>query len=221
MFKMKNPYIDLYCERIGPEYWSEPVNAVTNIAFILSAVAVTMVICNAPRGVQRDIGVWALNGLIYLIGIGSWLFHTHAVLWALLADIFPIAGFILLYTWYALRHLVGVKWWVCALGAAVVLGIAVIINIFTGYEGGAYIAALCALGGIGTYLQLGPRHRAGPPLLLAAMVFIVSLTLRTLDQPLCAQIVLGTHFVWHILNSVVLFVVAYTLIKSMGANDSV
>ena len=30
--------IDGYCERTGPEYWSEPVNAVTNAAFLIAAL---------------------------------------------------------------------------------------------------------------------------------------------------------------------------------------
>ena len=29
--------IDSYCERLGPDYWAEPVNALTNLAFVLAA----------------------------------------------------------------------------------------------------------------------------------------------------------------------------------------
>lgn len=29
--------VDGYCERTGPEPWSEPVNAVTNLAFLAAA----------------------------------------------------------------------------------------------------------------------------------------------------------------------------------------
>jgi len=32
--------LDLYCERTGPELFSEPVNALTNIAFFLAAASV-------------------------------------------------------------------------------------------------------------------------------------------------------------------------------------
>jgi len=31
--------IDNYCERIDPSFWSEPVNAMTNLAFIVAALA--------------------------------------------------------------------------------------------------------------------------------------------------------------------------------------
>ncbi len=30
--------IDLYCERLGPGLWAEPLNAVTNLAFILAGI---------------------------------------------------------------------------------------------------------------------------------------------------------------------------------------
>lgn len=49
--------------------------------------------------------------------------------------------------------------------------------------------------------------------LYAAGVFAVSLTLRTLDEPLCVAFPLGTHFLWHCLNATVLFIVAYTIIR--------
>ena len=32
--------IDGYCERVDPSYWAEPVNAVTNLAFVLAALIV-------------------------------------------------------------------------------------------------------------------------------------------------------------------------------------
>ncbi|MHA1489208.1 MAG: hypothetical protein ACTSRI_06100 [Promethearchaeota archaeon] len=30
--------IDIYCERIGIEFWAEPLNAISNIAFIFAAI---------------------------------------------------------------------------------------------------------------------------------------------------------------------------------------
>ena len=46
-----------------------------------------------------------------------------------------------------------------------------------------------------------------PPVFLSsggAGLLVVSLTFRTLDEPLCAAIPLGTHFLWHILNAIML-----------------
>ncbi|MEE2661903.1 MAG: ceramidase domain-containing protein [Pseudomonadota bacterium] len=209
---MKTGYIDLYCERTGAEYWAEPLNAMTNIAFILSGVAITVLILRGNA--KGRVGViWILNGLIYTIGVGSWLFHTHAVLWAMLIDIIPIGGFILLYTWSVFRGIVGAGLPISFLGLGVVLTIAALIHGLSGYEGGAYIAALFALISVGTYLHYWRPNSAGPALLCGGALFAISLAIRTLDQPLCGQITIGTHFVWHILNATVLFIIVHALIK--------
>ena len=31
-------HVDLYCERTGPEYWAEPLNALSNLAFIAAGL---------------------------------------------------------------------------------------------------------------------------------------------------------------------------------------
>jgi len=209
---MQTGFIDLYCERTGAEYWAEPLNAVTNTAFIFSGVAISVLMLRA-NGNCRFGAIWVLNGLIYGIGIGSWLFHTHAVLWAMLADIIPIGGFILLYTWCAFRGLVGAGPLISLLGVGGVLTIAILIHGLSGYEGGAYVAALFALISVGAYLYYMRPQSAGPALLFAGGLFAISLTIRSLDQPMCGQLSIGTHFIWHILNSIILFIVVHALIK--------
>jgi len=47
-----------------------------------------------------------------------------------------------------------------------------------------------------------------PAALAGLFVFAVSLTLRTLDEPLCAALPVGTHYLWHVLNGVTLYLVA-------------
>jgi hypothetical protein len=66
---------------------------------------------------------------------------------------------------------------------------------------GGYLPALFALAGYAFVL----RSRL---LGLAAAVFSASLTLRSLDEPFCDRIPAGTHWLWHCLNAVVLFLVA-------------
>ena len=63
--------VDAYCERTGPEYWAEPVNALTNAAFVLAAAILW------PRGRGVPIAR-ALVGVLAVIGAGSFLWHTHA-----------------------------------------------------------------------------------------------------------------------------------------------
>ncbi len=218
---MNGIYIDIYCERTGPEFWSEPLNAVTNLAFFVAAFLLARATMRADTAVRRDYAPWMFAGLIGVIGLGSGLFHTFATRWALFADIIPIAVFILLYTWYALRRFVAAPVWVCALSVAAVLALAMAVPPLTGFRGGSYVAALTALIVIGGFLKFRRRHPAGGALLTAAALFAVSLAFRTVDAqdgPVCAAVPAGTHFLWHLLNATVLFIVVRALILSGRRN---
>ena len=60
-----------YCERLGPGLWAEPVNALTNAAFLMAA-AVTW------RRWPDEPLCRALSAILGVIGLGSFLFHTFA-----------------------------------------------------------------------------------------------------------------------------------------------
>lgn len=203
--------IDLYCERLGPGLWEEPLNAVTNLAFIGAALLLVAALRRADPAVRRDPAILALTTLIFLIGLGSGLFHTFATTWAVLADVIPIVLFILLYMYLALRRMVALPLWGCWLGVAVVLLLTVVMPLGFGFSVSTYGVALAAMLGVGGFLHFGRRHPAGPRILVAAGLFALSLALRTADLPLCAALPFGTHFLWHVLNAAVL----YSLVRTM------
>ena len=101
--------IDGYCERTGPEFWSEPVNAATNAAFLIAA----LVMLRRTGGRPPLAGV--LIALLAAIGVGSFLFHTFATAWAATADVAPIALFVLVYVFAANLHFWGWRAWVAGL----------------------------------------------------------------------------------------------------------
>jgi hypothetical protein len=206
-----NRAIDIYCERLGPGLWAEPLNALTNLAFILAGLLLVVALRRAAPEVRRDPAILGLTGLLFAIGLGSGLFHTFATAWAVLADVIPIALFILLYMYLALRRLVWLPLWGCGLGVAIVLLLTVVMPLGFGFSVSTYGVALLAMLGVGGFLHFARRHAAGPRILAAAGVFAVSLAFRTADLPLCATLPSGTHFLWHILNAAVL----YSLVRTM------
>jgi hypothetical protein len=208
-----NAYIDIYCERLAPGLWAEPLNAATNLAFVASALLLGWLLLAGPASPRRDPVPWALAGLVLVIGIGSGLFHTFARRWAMLADVIPIAILILAYVWFAIRRFAGGSALAAGLGVAAVLATAVLVPPLTGFRGGSYVAALLAMVVIGGWLVRARRHPAGRTLLGAAALFAVSLAFRTADAPLCAVFPAGTHFVWHLLNATVLFLVVRAMIR--------
>src|ERR1700730_1966307 len=94
--------IDLYCERTDPAFWAEPVNAVTNLAFLIAAA---VALAQWWRAGANDWPVLALIAVTALVGIGSFIFHTVATNGAALLDVIPIAVFIYGYLFLALRRL--------------------------------------------------------------------------------------------------------------------
>ncbi len=195
--------VDLYCERTGPEFWAEPVNAVTNAAFLLAAGVMA-------QRVRRDHlpVAWALVLLLALIGVGSFLFHTFANRLTALLDVLGILGFVLVYLYAATRTFFGASRW---LAVAVTLGyfpssvaLASVFAALPGLGSSAGYAPIALLILIFAALLWKTAPKTARGLTLGAGILIVSLLFRTLDQPLCAAVPIGTHFLWHILNAVML-----------------
>ena len=84
-----------YCERGGdPSFWAEPLNAISNGAFIIAGLVAARQLKRSPR---RDYALfeWLMIALILAIGTGSFLFHTYATVWAIPFDTIPISLFML------------------------------------------------------------------------------------------------------------------------------
>jgi hypothetical protein len=200
--------LDLYCERTDTSFWAEPVNALTNLAFL---VAAGLGLRAWQRAGGRDPIALGLIGLVAVIGVGSFLFHTFATHWALLADVIPIQLFMLAMFATVVRRLLGWPWWGVALASLgfIAAGLAA-PRLMALVATGPGIGALAGYGtGLVAMLVLGLaglRHPTGTArqLFAAAGVFAVSLTARTLDLPACATLPLGTHFLWHLFNAVTL-----------------
>lgn len=197
--------IDIYCERTSTDFWSEPVNAVTNSAFIVAGL---WGLVRVRQGTARDWATIGLSLLVIAIGVGSFLFHTFANRWSAVADVAPITIFIYAYlTFVLVRHLqFGLPAAFAVL--AVFFGFNILIDMLLSpliRGSAAYVPALLALAGFGVILRRRGL-RAGYDLLIAALIFLISLVLRTIDLPFCAALPMGTHFLWHLLNAVVLAV---------------
>lgn len=205
--------LDNYCERISPAYWAEPVNAVTNLAFIIAAV---LVLLAWSRSEQRLGSVLFLGIWIGVIGVGSYLFHTHATVWSLLSDTIPILIFILAYLFLAMRYFMALPLWASILITLayipITYGLAPMLSPLIGSSSG-YVPALLAMFVVGS-MMLARDRRIALGLIWTAVLFLISLSFRTVDEPFCGTFPLGTHFMWHILNAVVLYRLAMIYLKS-------
>ncbi|MBI1416308.1 MAG: hypothetical protein GC146_03715 [Limimaricola sp.] len=193
--------IDGYCERTGPAFWAEPVNALTNLAFLVVAVLMW-------RLAGRDATGRALSAVLFAIGLGSFLFHTEATAWASLADTIPIAVFILFYLFAVNRDVLGLRPGWSALATAgffpyAALVVAVLARVPFLRISAAYWTVPLLL-----VIYTVALRRRWPVLargfLVGAGLLSASLVARSLDMVLCPVWPLGTHFLWHLLNAVML-----------------
>jgi len=203
--------IDEYCERVDFSFWAEPMNAVTNGAIVLAGIlALRLYHKQFPlHGRKHRPNILILIGLVIATGIGSFLYHTYATVWAGYADVLPIAGFIYFYHAVFLRRALAMPYlyvllyvtafFVLSIGFAAVFGREVL-------NGGiSYLPALISFYTV--WVAMAALRRPGANLFgAAALLFLSALTFRSIDAMICPYFGIGTHFMWHILNACVLYI---------------
>jgi len=209
--------LDLYCERTAPGLWDEPLNTVTNLAFLIAAGLLLRLYLRAYRG-QYAHG-WdrlLLIGLLAGIGVGSGLWHLTAQRWAKWLDVLPILGFISLFLLITLRRVVGLGWpatlVLFLLYHAASTGVQRWLPPDTLNGSVFYLPTWVVLALLSAWLarRQSPTWRAYAA---ATGLFLISLTLRTVDAAWCGWLPIGTHFLWHLLNAWLLYLLVAALIR--------
>ncbi len=163
-----------YCERTGPGLWAEPLNAVSNLAFLVAGVV-------ALRRLRRTFApgpppsvLLVMVVVLPVIGAGSFTFHTVAG-WTRVLDELPILVFVLSYLVVAVHLFLGVPWRLAWPAAPAYLLFATAIETVLGGLGWGdpgmrYVPVLLAVLGLATALILSgdagrQRYGAGtsPP----------------------------------------------------------
>jgi len=202
-----------YCERSGPGLWDEPLNAVSNLAFFIAAWALYKAYCSQSK---KDGQAVILISLITLVGIGSTLFHTFANKLTLIFDVLPIALFTFYYLWVALRRLLGLTKFKSATALVLFALVASQMHhIPDGYRFNGSVDYFPCLGAllIITAVLYRRKHPSAPLLLKASLCFMLSLTFRSVDFMVCPAFPIGTHFLWHSLNGLMLYLLTKAIIR--------
>jgi hypothetical protein len=209
-------HIDSYCERTDAGYWSEPVNALTNLSFVLAGLWAWRY-----AGREGDRGGRLLAAILVVIGLGSWLFHTHAQVWAMMADVVPILVFVLAYIFLATVRFFGLSSWAGAAAGVLYLPYSALFErLFTPLVGSlngsmSYLPVPVLILGYGVALRRA-RAETARGLATGAMILFISLFFRTIDAGVCASFPLGTHFLWHVLNAVMLAWMIRVMVRDRG-----
>ena len=217
-------FIDAYCERAEPGLWSEPVNVLTNLGFVVVGLFLLRRMAHQPSFRARSKwDLWLLVACLFLIGSGSALWHLYAAPWAQLADILPITLLINMFLVSFLLRAARLQTWQ-------IVGLLLGFHIFNfwlikpfpeDFLNGSifYVPIWATLWAIVIYLYKSHRPIANS-FLTATLIFTVSIALRSYDLEVCKYFPVGTHFLWHLLNAVVLYILVGGLISQAHSNDS-
>jgi hypothetical protein len=207
--------LDIYCERLDAGFWSEPVNALTNLLIVAAGLAGFAQVQRRETGLYAAILCW----WVVVIGLGSLLFHTTAIELTKWADILPIATFTLALALFCLRRFARLSW---ARAIAYFLIFFASISVITYFlppwltraTNGttAYLPALAGFLFFGL-VALVRGSRAGWYAISCAVILCLAFFFRAVDQAVCGWFPLGTHFMWHLLIAAMLGVMLTAVAK--------
>ena len=205
--------MDAYCERVGPGLLAEPLNAVSNVSFLLAAWAAWVL---ATRTGALSAGVRVLIAIAASVGIGSILWHTYPTMLTLILDSVPILIFIIWYIWLYARNVIGMRPLFAVASAAAFLLATFLALPFAGVLHGAFVytPGLIVTLVLGVLHARDRRRAARFTLLAAAGVYLAALFFRTIDNEVCPVLPIGTHFLWHLLIGLVTYLAMRPLILS-------
>ena len=201
-----------YCERLGPGPFAEPLNALTNLAFIVAAVLSARYI----RHFQGlSLGTRLLPWSLAVVAVGSALYHTYRSPGAYLLDVIPLTVFIAGSLYLALRRLSIRTSQVLQVGAAfVLLQIVLLIFVPRHFINGStpYLVALLFIPLLMAWIARRYSSLVWE-IVPVAVLFALALVFRTLDPVVCPWLPIGTHFLWHITAAAA----AYYLIRLVAS----
>jgi hypothetical protein len=217
----KQPLAHTYglCERVGPEWFAEPLNAVSNIGFLIVAFLIYRDYKAHPD--LKGQWIWdvrILTFLIALIGVCSITFHTNPSRLTELMDIIPIVTFIVLFFLSIIVRIGKTNWFQTLICFMAFLGTThMLVTQFPNAMNDSigYLSSMAALVMIAVHLHIA-RRPSSHQFLLAALVGVISLFFRAIDNDICAEWPFGTHFLWHTLNATLLYILMKQVIRNVN-----
>jgi hypothetical protein len=200
--------VDIYCERLDASFWAEPINAISNLSFIVAGLLLWRL--KSPRATVMAI-------LLILIGLGSFSFHTYANRLTGLFDVLAIALYLVAFAFLIPKQWSKSSIWI-QLGSVLVLIICIVLTqlligtlkpTFPWLPPGMYLGAWLTLI-IYALVTQSSNSQAARFLWLAIIIFPFSLMSRQLDMPLC-DFTGGSHWLWHLINGLTLYLSSYGL----------
>lgn len=198
-------FVPIYCEKPLFSGFFEPLNFLSSLLFIISAIGLFFLFKNNKI---KDVKSRIFLVLVFLVGVGSLLWHLKRDMLTLFLDIIPILVFLLVYFYFLLLRISKDKrfsffgiiaYIVLTIIMSFVLRATAKSAIFNGaYE---YIPAALFLFLLVIYSYIKDITLA-KRITVVFLLFVAALFSRQVDLMICPYLRFGTHFLWHLLNSI-------------------
>jgi hypothetical protein len=186
-----------YCERLGPGPLAEPLNAVSNLAFIIAAVLAARRMREfANLSPEIRLLPWSLG----VVAVGSTLYHTYRSPVTYILDVVPLTAFIAGSIFLVLRRVLGATSKALGVGAVfVLLQLLILIFVPMHFLNGSapYLVAVLFIPLIMAWIARRYGSLAWQ-VIPVAVLFALAFVFRTIDGIVCPWLPVGTHFLWHI-----------------------
>lgn len=212
MYNLLLKNLPVYCEKITSLGWFEPLNALSNFAFLIGAYYLYRFV--KASQIKNRLSVF-LIGLMTALGLGSLAWHSYRTSLTMLLDELPIYIFFIVVLYFLVRKLT--RNLVVTIFILVLL--AIVYYLIFSYVPGAtmfygsfkYVFILVTLAILSILIsrKYGEEYSFLPPL----AIFAASIFFRIIDIPLCNQFPFGTHFVWHIANATAMYLGSVVIIR--------
>ncbi len=207
------------CERSAPGVWAEPLNVLSSLVFMIVAVAIYRHYHRHEDLIKKWIwDIHALTFITFLIGFNSVAFHLFPNPYTELADKLTIVLFIVLYFWAVLFRVMRCTIFQAGIAFVAFVGFShILVHQFSGAMNDSigYLSTMIALIVIAVYLHLKARPSSSH-FMLAAIIGVVSLFCRAIDREICGMFPIGSHFMWHVLNATLMYIVLKQLVRNVN-----
>ncbi|MFO8003766.1 ceramidase domain-containing protein [Thioalkalivibrio sp.] len=211
----------MYCERDTAGWFAEPLNTVSGFAFFISAWQAWRQLEGARLREQWDLHL--LAGLIGLVGVASMLWHASGIGWLRWFDAAAVAAFVLAYWQVFLVRVSRLGWaglvvgWLLT-GAGLALFYLLLPRLLLGST--LVYAPLLLLLLTGIVMSMRVDRRLARDLFLASILFLLAMVVRAADLLLCEWVIVGTHWLWHLLTAGLLFVLVDGMIRHVRLRET-
>lgn len=203
------------CERVSAALLAEPLNVASNLVILLAAALLARRALALRATAFVPVSVQALVALIAVVAVASTLYHIAPTRWSLALDVQAIHVFVLWFTVCFARWMLGLRWGASLLAMPLFLGFAWLVNSTApdfGIDLDRFLPAGLGLP-LMALLLWAFRRNAWRAFAGAALTFDTALIFHRADAVLCSTLPIGTHFAWHALSGITLFLIAREVLE--------